>query len=84
MCILHLVSLGFRLFTVQVKLGGVAQLIFFYPFFPLFDKSFYLILIGTDADSDMLFVFVAGFFTTITLVLPDLFFFFLTNMSQKY
>ena len=38
------------------------RLIFFYPFLPLFDKSFYFFLVRTDAYGDMLFKSIAGLF----------------------
>lgn len=38
------------------------RLIFFYPFLPLSDKSFYFLLVRTDAYGDMLLVFVACLF----------------------
>ena len=38
------------------------RLIFFYPFLPLFDKSFYFFLVRTDAYGDMLFKSITGLF----------------------
>ena len=60
------------------------RLIFFYPFLPLFDNSFYFFLVRTDAYGDMLFKSIAGlFYNDYTCTARSIFSFFLQTYCKN-